>query len=96
MPDPSHPPHPLRRLLEGFNLLAAIFCVSVGVYGWLTSPRPAGGHFPGVLVIAMFTVPLLLATSLLLMFVNGKRAAIGFAATALAVFALSRCQVLLH
>jgi hypothetical protein len=89
--NPAAMPYSTRRFLEWVNLVLAAFFFGVGLGSWLASPLRAGnGWSEFMLMLAFYDLPFVLLTSLLLLFVNERRAVMGLAMAVLSYIALSQ------
>ena len=95
--NPTAMPYSTRRFLEWINLGLAAHCVGVGFGDWLASPLRAGnGWSELILATGIFGLPFVLLTSLLLLFVNERRAVMGLVMAVLACVAFSQVGVVMR
>lgn len=95
--NPTAMPYSTRRFLEWIHLVLAAYCFGVGFGDWLASPlRAENGWSAFIFATGIFSFPFVLVTSLLLLFVNERRAVLGFALAVLACVAFSQVGVVVR
>lgn len=95
--NPTAMPFSTRRFLEWTNLVLAAYCFGVGFGDWLASPLWSGNVWSELILMSgIFSLPFALLTSVLLLFVNARRALFGFALAVLACVAWSQVGVVMR
>ncbi|HRJ73127.1 MAG TPA: hypothetical protein PLS03_12960 [Terrimicrobiaceae bacterium] len=93
-PNPGGISFGLQRALEIFNLTTGVYCVCATLFLWIRSPLPPNesGVVTGISLIALYALPFLFITSVILLFLDFRRGVFGIAAFVIAAAALSQCS----
>jgi uncharacterized membrane protein len=97
MPDPRDIPIGAQKFLRIFVLLSGLFCMTLFVFGWLTSPRPSIGDdiFGTLSVVGVYVLPFVFIASLLLLLFDIGSGIFGLIACVTSVFAFMHTSVFL-